>query len=120
MFAGCQSLDTVEGIDFSGLTSELTNLFGYRNYTQPRITRFIVNGKINVDMSDEYSIKKLTEIDYDSVKSILTAASLTDNTYAKTLAFNRKMTDQNGELKSLVSSCTRKGWKITGLTLLSN
>ena len=117
MFAGCQSLTAVEGIDFSGLTSELTNLFGYRNYLLPKITRFIVNGKINVDMSDEYSIKRLTEINYDSVKSILTAASLTDNTYAKTLAFNRKMTDSNGELKALVSSCTRKGWKITGLTL---
>ena len=119
MFDNCQSLNAVEGIDFSGLTSDLTNLFGYRkSYIQPlAITRFIVNGKINVSIKDENSIKMLTEIDYDSVKSILTAASLTDNTHVKELAFKRTMTDQNGELKALVSSCTRKGWTITGLTL---
>ena len=116
MFNGCNSLTTVGGIDFSGLTSELIQLFGYDS-NKPKITRFIVNGKINVSISDEYSIKALTKIDYDSVKSILAAADRTDNTNAKTLAFNRTMTDQNGELAALVSSCTSKGWTISGLTL---
>ena len=106
---------TVEGIDFSGLTSDLTDLCGYES-EMPSLTRFIVNGKINVSMG-EYSIKPLTKIDYDSVKSILAAADRTDNTNAKTLAFNRTMTDQNGELAALVASCTSKGWTITGLTL---
>lgn len=116
MFDRCYDLTTVEGIDFSGLTSNLTNLFGYTsNITN--LTRFIVNGKINVSISDNYSISKLTAIDYDSVKSILAAADRTDNTNAKTLTFNRTMTDQNGELAALVSSCTSKGWTITGLTL---
>ena len=112
----CYALTTVEGIDFSGLTSELKQLFGYDS-NKSKLTRFIVNGKINVSMSDSYSIKALTAIDYDSVKSILAAADRTDNTNAKTLAFNRTMTDQNGELAALVASCTSKGWTITGLTL---
>ena len=116
MFDGCKSLTTVEGIDFSGLTSSLYNLFGYTS-SMPNLTRFIVNGKINVSISDNYSIKALTAIDYDSVKSILAAADRTDNTNAKTLAFNRTMTDQNGELAALVSSCTSKGWTISGLTI---
>ena len=117
MLDSCNGLTTVEGIDFSGLTSELTKLFGSAITTKPNITRFIVNGKINVSISDGYSINELTAIDYDSVKSILEAANRTDNTNAKKLAFYRTMTDQNGELAALVSSCTSKGWTITGLTL---
>ena len=116
MFQSCSSLTTVEGIDFSGLTSSPSALVSYTS-SMPKLTRFIVNGKINVSMSDNYSIKPLTAIDYDSVKSILAAADRTDNTNAKTLAFNRTMTDQNGELAALVSSCTSKGWTISGLTL---
>ena len=116
MFNYCYNIKSVEGIDFSGLTSELKELFG-RYSPMSDLTRFIVNGKINVSISDYYSIKALTAIDYDSVKSILAAADRTDNTNAKTLAFNRTMTDQNGELAALVSSCTSKGWTITGLTL---
>ena len=116
MFDGCSSLTTVEGIDFSGFTSSPSYLFGYTS-SMPNITKFIVNGKINVSISDDYSIKALIAIDYDSVKSILAAADRTDNTDAKELAFNRTMTDQNGELAALVSSCTSKGWTITGLTL---
>ena len=115
MFDGCSKLTTVEGIDFSGLTSNLENFFGWYS-DLPNITRFIVNGKINISMGD-YSIKTLSAIDYDSVKSILAAADRTDNTNAKELAFNRTMTDQNGELAALVASCTSKGWTISGLTL---
>ena len=116
MLSGCRKLTTVEGIDFSGLTSDLTQLFGWLS-EMPNLTRFIVNGKINTSISDECGIKALTVIDYDSVKSILAAADRTDNTNAKTLAFNRTMTDQNGELAALVASCSTKGWTITGLTI---
>ena len=116
LFNSCISLTTVEGIDFSGLTSELTYLFGYTS-SMPKLTRFIVNGMIDVSISDNYSIKALTAIDYESVKSILAAADRTGNTNAKELAFNRTMTDQNGELAALVASCTSKGWTISGLTL---
>ena len=117
MFGNCENLTTVEGIDFSGLTSDLNNLFGW-TLNMSKLTRFIVNGKINVSIADDYSIKALTAIDYDSVKSILAAANLTDNTNPKTLTFNRTMTDQNGELAALVTSCTSKGWTITGLTIV--
>ena len=116
VFGDCTRLETVEGIDFSGLTEEPKQLFGYTGEMR-NLTRFIVNGKINVSISDNNSIKALTAIDYDSVKSILAAADRTDNTNAKTLAFNRTMTDRNGELAALVSSCTTKGWTISGLTL---
>ena len=113
----CDSLTTVEGIDFSGLTSELKELFGYYSSSRPNIKRFIVNGKINVSISDNYGIKMLTAIDYDSVKSILEAANRTDNTNSKTLTFNRKIVDRDGELTALVASCTSKGWTINGLTI---
>ena len=116
MLYSCSNLTTVEGIDFSGLTSNLTQLFGYSS-EMSNIKRFILNGKINVSISDNYSTKALTAINYDSVKSILAAADRTDNTNKKALAFNRTMTDQNGELAALVSSCTSKGWEITGLTI---
>ena len=116
VFADCNALTTVEGIDFSGLRSELTHLFGDTS-DKSNLTKFIVNGKINVSISDSYSIKALTAIDYDSVKSILTAAANTDYDFVRTLAFNRTMTDQNGELAALVASCTSKGWTITGLTI---
>ena len=115
MFYNCPGLTTVEGIDFSGLTSSLYNLFGYMD--KPKLTRFIVNGKINVSMPNDSGIQALIAIDYESVKSILAAADRTDNTNAKELVFNRTMTDQNGELAALVASCTSKGWTITGLTL---
>lgn len=116
LFNGCKNLTTVEGIDFSGLTSELSNLIG-RKTNMSKLTRFIVNGNINVSIPNKNNFEKLTAIDYDSVKSILAAADRTNNTDAKTLAFNRTMTDQNGELAALVASCSTKGWTITGLTL---
>lgn len=115
LFAGCTKLQSVVGIDFSGLTSNLSNLFGYNSTNN--LTRFIVSGKINVTSSDNYSIKALKSIDYESVKSILEAANRTDNTNSKTLAFTRTMEDPNGELAALVASCATKGWTITGLTL---
>ena len=116
IFTNCSNLTTVEGIDFSGLTSSPSRLFGYSS-NMSKITQFIVNGKINVSISDNYSIGALTKIDYDSVKSILEAANRTDNTSAKTLAFNRIVVDRDGELAALVASCSTKGWTITGLTI---
>ena len=116
LIGGCENLTTVEGIDFSGLSEELNELIGYKT-DMSKLTRFIVNGKINVSIPGKGNIDVLTSIDYDSVKSILAAADRTDNTNAKELAFNRTIPDQNGELAALVSSCTTKGWTITGLTI---
>ena len=114
-FTYCGNLTTVEGIDFSGLTSSLSSLFGYSNMS--KLTKFIVNGKINVSMTNNDGIKALTAIDYDSVTSIIDAADRTDNTDAKTLAFNRTLDDPGGMLATRVAHCTTKGWTITGLTL---
>ena len=119
MFAHCPLLKTVEGIDFSGLTEDLIELFGTSGASMLDLTRFIVNGKINVSISDNNGIKALNRIDYDSVKSILAAADRTDNTNAKTLAFDRELSDPNRELTALVASCTSKGWTITGLRLIT-
>lgn len=113
VFTGCSKLTTVEGIDFSGLTSSPSKMLG----KSPYLTRFIVNGKINVSITSSSGFTYLTKIDYDSVKSILAAADRTDNTDVKELVLSLTMTDQNGELAALVSSCTSKGWTITGLTL---
>ena len=68
-------------------------------------------------MNVSLSLTQSSKLDYDSVKSILTAASNTTNTNSKTLSFNSTQTDQNGELAALVSTCTSKGWTINGLTL---
>ena len=116
IFDGCASLASVEGIDVSGMSYYITKLFGTVT-NKPKITRFILNGKLDASISDNYSLKALTNIDYDSVKSILEAANRTNNTSSKTLSFNRTMTDRNGELAALVSSCTSKKWTISGLTL---
>ena len=116
VFAGCTQLTTVEGINFSGLQEPLTKLFG-DSTSMPKLTRFIVNGWIDVNIKDNYSIAALTAIDYDSVKSILEAADRTTKTHSRTLAFNRTMSDPDRELRSIVSSCMSKGWTITGLTL---
>ena len=116
VFAECTSLTTVEGINFSGVELTLKNLFG-TSTSMPNLTRFIVNGWIDANIKDNYSIAALTAIDYDSVKSILEAADRTTKTNSRTLAFNRTMSDPDRELRILVSSCMSKGWTITGLTL---
>ena len=72
-----------------------------------------LTGSLNISLDISYT----TLLDYDSVKSILTAASNTTNTNRKTLEFNSTLTDQNGELAGLVSTCTGKGWTVSGLTL---
>ena len=72
-----------------------------------------LTGNLNVSLNLSNSLY----LDYDSVKSVLTAASNTTNTDKKTLSFNSTLTDKNGELAGLVSTCTSKGWTVSGLTL---
>ena len=117
IFQNCNSLQSVEGFDFSSVTSEINYLFGFSS-SMSKLTHFIVNGKINVSISDYYGFKACTNLDFDSIKSILEAMNRTDNTNSKTMTFNRAIVDQNGELAGLVSSCATKGWTITGLTIL--
>ena len=81
---------------------------GCSNLSYIRLT-----GSLNMSLD----ISATYYLDYDSVKSILTAASKTTNTYSKTLRFNSTQTDKNKELANLVSACTSKGWTVSGLTL---
>ena len=118
MFNGCFALQSVGGIDFSPLTSSPFSFFGYQSL--PNLIHFTVNGKINFSWSDDYGFRRLTGIDYDSIKSILEAMNRTDNSNAKTMVFNRAIEDHDGELTGLVSSCATKGWTITGLNVFEN
>lgn len=115
-FGSTGNLNTVETITLNTDTSTITQLFGIQT-SKPKLTRFIVDGVLNASVSDNYSFKALNAIDFDSVKSILMAASRTTNTNAKTLAFNRTMEDPDGVLQNIVTICNGKGWIITGLTL---
>lgn len=110
-FYNCSNLEEVAGIDLTNANASNITNFLYGTYN--RLTKFILNGSLNIS----FSFSLLTVIDYDSIKSILTAASNTINTNTKTLAFNRTITDQGGELAALVSQCITKGWTITGLTI---
>jgi hypothetical protein len=115
MFEGCTSLREINGIDFSGVTEGISGSI-WDTPAGNNITKFIVNGKLNYYPWD---FSGLTNIDYQSVKSILQAADNTDNVEdQKDLTFNITMTDQNNELAGLVSSAESKGWTITGLTLV--
>lgn len=108
MFAYCDNLTTIPQLDISNGTS-LSWMFNYC-YKLENIT-FI--GSINASIEFQHC-RKLT---YESVKSILTACSNTTNTNSKTLKFSRTLTDQNGELANLITTCTSKGWTISGLTI---
>lgn len=133
MFSYCTNLttfpplDTSKGTSFNGMLNGDNNLITIPPLNASNVTDFnymfsgcsnIENitfiGSINANIDFSPCHKKLT---YDSVKSILTACSNTINTTAKTLKFNRTLTDQNSELTDLIATCTSKGWTISGLTL---
>lgn len=115
MFFNCKSLTNVEGIDFSSVLNCPDFMFGYD--ALPNLIHFIVNGVINFTWNNNYGFKLTPNLDFESIKSILTAMSKKTNTNAKTMQFNSTITDQNGELTNLVATCTSLGWTITGLTI---
>ena len=115
MFYDCSSLQSVDGIDFNSMTSKPYTFFGYSSINS--LTHFIVNGSINFSWNDSYGFSQTPNLDYESIKSILEAMNRTTNTNAKEMRFNTTITDQNGELAGLVSSCATKGWTVTGLTI---
>jgi hypothetical protein len=114
MLSTCTKLTFVEGIDFSSLTSYPSYFFGFSSLDS--LQRFIVNGKIDFSWTS-YGFNYAPKIDYESIRSILTAMSNTSNTKDKTLAFNHTLTDKGTELRDLVSLCTSRGWTITGLLI---
>ena len=108
MFGYCHSLTTIPQLD----VSNATNTFGMLGSCY-NLTNITFVGSINKNI-DFLSSPLLT---YDSIKSILTACAATTNTTAKTLKFDSTIADTAGELARLVSSCTSKGWTISGLVL---
>ena len=112
MFTGCFDLRYISQLDMSSVTGTTSSMFWYCSV----LSYIRLTGSLNVSLS----LTESSELDYDSVKSILTAASNTVNTDSKTLDFyssGLNITDQNGELAGLVSKCTSKGWTVSGLTL---
>ena len=114
MFGSCEKLQSVDGIDFSSITSKPNSFFGWGLLSS--LTRFIVKGSINFSW-DDYAFDCTPGLNYESIKSILEAMNRTTNTDQKTMKFNNAIVDREGELAGLVSSCTTKGWTVTGLTI---
>ena len=113
MFDSCPNLITIEGkLDFSKGTS-LNRAFSWASTLNKKLENVQFTGSINANID----FNPCPSLSYESVKSILTACSNTTNTDSKTLKFDRTLTDQNGELQSLIEICTSKGWTISGLTL---
>ena len=108
MFYKCKSLQTISLLDMSRVSSALQTFDECSNLKYLRLTGIL---KTSINLSNSLYL------DYDSVKSVLTAASKKTNTDSKTLSFNISIKDQNGELAALVATCTSKGWTVSGLTL---
>lgn len=113
MFQGDNTLEYVGGFSYRGtfangtiFTVEMSNL-----------THFIMEDYLNCTWDTGF-LKYCPNLDYDSIKSILTACSNTTlPDTAKSITFNSTIADQNNELTNLVTDCTGKGWTIAGLTI---
>ena len=113
MFYECNKLQNIESLDMSSVTETVADGWVDMFYNCYKLSSIRLVGSLNASLNISYT----TLLDYDSVKSILTAASNTTNSDSKELTFNSTQTDQNGELAGLVSVCTAKGWTVNGLTL---
>ena len=108
MFYNCDHLKTIGQIDVSS-GADFNNMFMNCYNLENVEFEGSINSTINFNSCDLLT--------YESVKSILTACSNTTNTNSKTVIFNRTLTDQNGELATLIVTCNTKGWTVSGLTL---
>lgn len=119
------NLKRVDGWDFSALTVAPTNFFGAYNATAtvitpkslPNLTHFIVNGKIDFDWNTTgQGFWMLTNLDFDSIKSILQAMLRAD--LGHSMLFRTTITDDAlGTLQSLYDDCVDMGWTISGLVI---
>lgn len=108
MFYNCHA-ETIKTIDMTSCT-QANNMF----YNTTLLTDLTMEGSINISLDLSYS-----PLNSDSVKSVITAASKTTDTAAKTLKFKTGTTvaDTDGTFTELMSQCTAKGWTITNLIL---
>ena len=108
MFFNCGVLNTIVEIDLTNGTN-----FDSMFFNCTKLQNITLKGSINKGIYFNYQ----TKLTYDSVKSILVAAANTTNTNSKTLTFKIELSDNNGELSNLITTCNSKGWTISGLTL---
>lgn len=108
MFNNCKA-ETIKTIDMTSCT-QADSMF----YNAILLTDLTMEGSINISLDLKYS-----PLNSASVKSVITAASKTTDTAAKTLTFKTGTTvaDTDGTFAELVSQCTAKGWAITNLNL---
>lgn len=108
MFSNCKA-ETIKTIDMTSCT-QAADMF----YNAALLDGLTMEGNINISLDLRYS-----PLNSDSAKSVITAASKTTNTAAKTLIFKAGTTadDTDGTFTELVSQCTAKGWTITNLIL---
>lgn len=108
MFYNCKA-ETIKTIDMTSCT-QAADMF----FSNTLLVNLTMEGSINISLDLRYS-----PLNSDSVKSVITAASKTTDTAAKTLAFKTGTTvaDTDGTFTELVSQCTAKGWTITNLIL---
>ena len=139
LFSNCHELKKIGRIQFDGygnlnkMLQDVPNLqyiggFSYsgtyKNSTVcteelPNLTHFIFEGALNCTWNTGL-FNFLPNLDYESIKSILTACSNTElPDTGKSITFaNITMQDQNGELQALVDDCVNnKGWTFAGLTI---
>lgn len=110
MFIYCRKLTTVQQLDMSNVTEMRGMFMGCTS-----LSSLTLAGSLNASL--ELNDSPLNE---ESIKSVLTAASKTINTTAKTLTFKEGSTftdDAAGTWAALVADCTTKGWTIQNLTL---
>ena len=114
IFDKCTSLMSVAGFSYRG---EYNNRI-VTSVELPNLTHFIFEDYINCTWDTGF-FNLLPNLDYESIKSILTACSKTTlPDTAKSITFNTTIADQNNELQTLVDDCVNtKNWTIAGLTI---
>ena len=113
MFNGCGVLATIPTLDLSLATSNvnLSSMFSGCD----KLENITFEGSINANL--DFSSSPL--LTFDSVKSILTAASNTTNTNSKTLTFSSSLIikDPNGKLPPIITACVSKGWTFSNFNV---
>lgn len=109
MFNGCTNLTIIPQLNISKGTK-----FNFMFNNCPKLTDVSFTGSINASIS--FPSSPLNE---DSAESILLACANTTNSTSKSLSFKSGtiITDTEGTITDLITTCTSKGWTISGLTL---
>lgn len=112
MFSQCYDLETII-IHNINSAYNLTTMFAPYNIN---FTEFLIDGNLNSSID----VGTCHLLSYDSIKSILTSgsASVISPVTPLTMQFcAQTVTDRDGEIAALVSTCVSRGWTITGLTI---